>query len=246
MDVRRAPLRTLPADTRAPADYGPHHWFGFLCADGCIVQRRGCGEVHLVLAQRDIGHLQRFAAFVGTDKPVRKETHHDTDRLGLYSRHMSDDLIRLGCPPRKSLTLTYPAISPALEAHFVRGYFDGDGSAHKGGCATGGILSLVGTSAFLEGVREAIRTATGAAGTLKPHSHSTIMYLRYSGAFQMWAVADWLYSGTTVYLERKQAAVVALPRGKRKGYPTVGRYVGTAGNVSSETIRTSIEAQKGM
>ena len=72
------------------------------------------------------------------------------------------------------------------------------------------------------------------------------MYLHYSGQFQSWAVADWLYRGATVYLERKYAVIATFPRGKRQGYPTAGRYCGTAGNVSSETIRKYIEAQKGI
>jgi hypothetical protein len=53
------------------------------------------------------------------------------------------------------------------------------------------------------------------------------MYLRYHGQFQMWAVADWLYSGATVYLERKHAAVAAFPRSRRQGHPAARRYVGT-------------------
>src|SRR5437588_10086868 len=116
---------TLPEDAFAEVtDEATAYWFGFLCADGCVMQRRGCGEVHLVLAKRDSGHLERFAAFVGTDKPVRKEARYDTYRVALYSRLMSDNLIRLGCPPGKSLTLTFPVVTRDLEAHFVRGYFD--------------------------------------------------------------------------------------------------------------------------
>jgi hypothetical protein len=131
--------------------------------------------------------------------------------------------------------------------HFVRGYVDGDGSARKGGWHTeDGILTIVGTGAFLEGLRQTIRLATGATGGLTHHCRGIVMYLRYSWQFQSWAVADWPYSGATVCLERKHAAAAAFSRGKRKGYPTARRHVGTAGNVSSGTIRTYSEVQKGM
>jgi hypothetical protein len=227
-------------------DEATAYWFGFLCADGCISQRRGSGAVHLVLARRDLSHLERFAAFMATDKPLRKTRRYNTYELVLYSRPLSDDLIWLGCTVRKSLTLTWPVLSLGLETHFVRGYFDGDGSAHAGGRYKGGVLAFVGTAPFLSRVQETIRLATGAQGGITPHSRSAAMYLRYSGQFQTWAVADWLYQGATVYLERKHAAVALFPRGKRKGYPTAGRYIGTAGSVSSETIRKYIEAQQGV
>src|SRR5438270_57920 len=38
------------------------------------------------------------------------------------------DLVKLGITERKSLTLTPPIIPKRLIRHFVRGYFDGDGS----------------------------------------------------------------------------------------------------------------------
>lgn len=45
---------------------------------------------------------------------------------------MKTDLIRLGCVPNKSLILKFPSenifSNPELIRHFIRGYFDGDGS----------------------------------------------------------------------------------------------------------------------
>ena len=72
------------------------------------------------------------------------------------------------------------------------------------------------------------------------------MILCYCGAFQVATIGDWLYANATVWLERKRARIVSFPRGKRKRYPTARRYVGTAGSVSSETIRKYIEAHKGI
>jgi len=43
---------------------------------------------------------------------------------------MKDDLIALGCIPRKSLLLKFPTSNQVPEhliRHFIRGYFDGDG-----------------------------------------------------------------------------------------------------------------------
>ena len=48
------------------------------------------------------------------------------------SPHLINTLISYGCTPKKSLTLKFPDISifknMDLIRHFIRGYFDGDGS----------------------------------------------------------------------------------------------------------------------
>lgn len=44
---------------------------------------------------------------------------------------MMGDLISNGCVPKKSLILKFPEediVSKELQSHFIRGYFDGDGS----------------------------------------------------------------------------------------------------------------------
>ena len=61
----------------------------FLCADGCVVLRRGSGEVHLVLQKKDMLHLERYRTFVDTTAPVRKETNYQTYRVSLYSLHLA-------------------------------------------------------------------------------------------------------------------------------------------------------------
>lgn len=53
-------------------------------------------------------------------------------RIQISSKTLTADLLKLGCTPRKSLTLKFPNDgifkSNDLIRHFIRGYFDGDGS----------------------------------------------------------------------------------------------------------------------
>src|SRR5690606_8445162 len=52
-------------------------------------------------------------------------------RLNLNSKKMYNDLLDKGITPRKSLTLKPPKNVPKdLVRHWIRGYFDGDGSVH--------------------------------------------------------------------------------------------------------------------
>jgi intein/homing endonuclease len=60
--------------------------------------------------------------------PTSKETHRYA-RLTVYSKKICEDLDRLGCMPNKSVLLKFPSyLRPNLLRHFMRGYFDGDGS----------------------------------------------------------------------------------------------------------------------
>ncbi len=49
----------------------------------------------------------------------------------IHSKKMCKDLISLGCTPKKSLNIKFPSNLPRRYLkHFVRGYFDGDGSIY--------------------------------------------------------------------------------------------------------------------
>ena len=53
--------------------------------------------------------------------------------LAIVSDKLSSALSKLGGTPRKSLTLEFPKFIPKhLMSHFIRGYFDGDGSVWNG------------------------------------------------------------------------------------------------------------------
>ena len=67
---------------------------------------------------------------------------------------MWESLNKLGCKPNKSLILEFPKeeyfTSPDLIRHFIRGYWDGDGSL--GIYNNINYASVIGTKAFVEGV----------------------------------------------------------------------------------------------
>ena len=106
------------------------YWLGFLMADGVVSDRakRGALQLHVHLGTKDRDHLQKFHIDIESKNKIANcsssiRSFHSSDK-------MCEDLIRHGCTPRKSLTLKYPTTVPIeLTGHFVRGYFDGDGSA---------------------------------------------------------------------------------------------------------------------
>jgi len=117
------------------------YWLGFFYADGYVnitKQKKQTGhEVGLELKKSDIGHLKKFNKSInGNFKPIirtRKPTTFvkkfiDTCSIRIYSKKMVYDLINAGVTQRKTFTIEFPFIEDYLVRHFIRGFFDGDGS----------------------------------------------------------------------------------------------------------------------
>jgi len=110
------------------------YWAGFLAADGSLVDNgKGARIIAVMLARKDREHLSSFTRCAGSEHPV-----HDLVAAGvpesqvrISSRRWWDDLhIRFNLTQRKSFTLQPPPQMPdEMNWHYVRGYFDGDGTA---------------------------------------------------------------------------------------------------------------------
>lgn len=137
------------------------YFLGFLYADGNIYMKKH--RVQILLHQQDEHILKLFASLVGhtgtlyTERGIHK-------RLTITSKQMCQDLIFHGCVPRKSLILEFPkTVSNELLPHFVRGFFDGDGSIYLGRNRTTNKMnpnarriSLTSTEKFLDSLSEVL------------------------------------------------------------------------------------------
>lgn len=109
------------------------YWLGFMFADGYIVDHsKNYGEdcFGIKLHQKDWNHLEKFKKDLNATNPIL-DTSGETPscRLLCTSQKTVNDLIDKGCIKQKSLLLEPPKNIPEeLLFHFIRGYFDGDGS----------------------------------------------------------------------------------------------------------------------
>ena len=177
------------------------YWLGFLYADGAI----GSSDtgIELSLKSSDSLHLEKFIRSLGfTTKKIFKDN--IRCRVSFRNKHMHDSLIKLGCTPRKSLTLTFPSneqVPAHLIKHFVRGYIDGDGSVmiglnHKKERVVPR-LSILGTKDFLT---DLIKTM---GWKLNYISHpSGAFQVEWSGKYVFKYLED-LYKNSSFYLDRK-------------------------------------------
>jgi intein/homing endonuclease len=106
---------------------------GFIAADGCILLGpRNGGTLSITVSQKDKEILKKINHNMKSNYPIRNiKTNLGTSacRLDITVREIVDDLIKIGITPKKSKTLKWPQSIPSeLSWHFIRGYYDGDGS----------------------------------------------------------------------------------------------------------------------
>lgn len=176
------------------------YWLGFLFADGYNDETSGC--IELALASKDRNHLLEFKKAIGSGHPLidRRVNGYDSCRLSFSCREMSDDLAKHGCVKAKSLVLKYPTTVPEhLTHHFIRGYFDGDGSVMYNKNTNRYNTSLVGTEEFLNEVcRQAQMTQTKL--TKKGNAYT----LQHGGRKNILKLHNYLYNDATIFMSRKK------------------------------------------
>lgn len=181
------------------------YWLGMLMADGCISIKKS-GQKIIALAVKDEELPVNFIKAIQGNF-IRKQ-YNDVFGVYLTSPQMFNDLNSHGCTPRKSLTLKFPHISDDLIHHFIRGYFDGDGSVYithpKNNNNTNTIYTnygvcIMGTFEFLLKVQSYI------GGNLsKEYRRKTNTWkLTFSGRKKVQAFYNYLYKDATTFLKRK-------------------------------------------
>lgn len=113
------------------------YFLGWMYSDGHINDRSGVPDRFelLICGDEELEILERFKLelkFTGNirKKKKLKERFKQPYRLNVGSRKIANDLVRLGCPPRKSLIIKFPTFDQVPEylmRHFIRGFMEGDG-----------------------------------------------------------------------------------------------------------------------
>lgn len=108
------------------------YWLGVMYADGNVSSNKKNTTGRVVFSSTDKCWVEDFSKALSYTGPVREEIHKKFNKsiwkITIDSRELYEDLVKLGCIERKSLILRFPNIPDDLVNHFIRGYFDGDGS----------------------------------------------------------------------------------------------------------------------
>jgi len=206
---------------------------GLLYADGYNNTDRN--SVSLSLKESDKEILEKVTSLIQPTKPLSYldtstqkktkgfENSQSQYRLDITNKHVSQRLVELGCGKAKTHNLKFPTeeqVPSHLVRHFIRGYFDGDGSVSGDKQKQ---FSFVGTIDFLLPLQHVLMKELDFSQTKFDKRHkdrdNNIRSLRYCGNNRCIVFRDWLYKGATIYLERKKKifdSYVPFEREERK------------------------------
>lgn len=213
------------------------YWLGFLYADGNVINY-GKYEMKLSLAYKDLSHIEKFANAMiknGNGKDLVhpyqariKGKEYPSAKIVINNKEIVEQLINLGCKPNKSLSLTFPTdqqVPKKLVRHFIRGYFDGDGSIStpryaqsiEKKCAgqlreNGRTISFLGTYSFLTSVINIFQNICTDFGTVNLNQKKNNQAWQFSKTKYDTnkEIYEYLYKDATIYLERKYKRFASL------------------------------------
>lgn len=176
---------------------------GYWFADGNMYSQPSCGGYTVSIGSKDREHLEIMRMAIGLGR-ISVITGSDVYKLVICRKAMHESLARLGGSERKSLTLTWPYVPDEHLPHLVRGYTDGDGCLtwHRSGRSIQPLIQIVGTSAFLNGLAQAVHEQTDISIPVC-HFTSRVHTIKWYGLHAK-CLAIWLYQQHPgLALERK-------------------------------------------
>lgn len=187
---------------------------GFLYADGNNNLTKQ--TISMSLQEDDFEILEAIRKEIGSEKPLKfidysnkhdfGYTYKNQYRLLMHSKHMSETLRDLGMVPNKSLVLEFPKIDPELYSHFIRGYFDGDGSVHFSTTIHSNCLvTITSTLPFCEKIKAILETELKVhIGIRDASNNNGITKVAYvSGKNQLKKIYNYLYKDASLFMSRK-------------------------------------------
>ena len=181
---------------------------GLLYADGCNMKT----GFNITLQEQDKDILEKLKCEIGYKSELSLKIRNEENwsncfSLTIHSVEIAKDLEKLGCVPNKSLVLKFPAeeqVPRHLWKHFIRGYFDGDGSIFY---SKNWYANFCGTKEFLNGVQDLLHTELGFVPVKllksKSDSLSNNYQFRVGGNKKALVFFNWLYTDSSIHLERK-------------------------------------------
>lgn len=200
------------------------YWLGFIFADGYISSSKYTFEISLKGADKH--HLDKFNNFMQHEDQNHVKLSNiklngkifERCRWSVTNKHLWKTLNNLGCTPQKSLTLQFPNLNifktKNLICHFIRGYFDGDGSFSRtiNARTVSPNVSLLGTYEFLSQISN-VSTIKGHFLHDKRHDQNT--HIMYFTQFDTIIFLDYIYRNASIYLDRKYNLYLFFQNGRR-------------------------------
>lgn len=171
---------------------------GWLYSDGNVTQDKRTFRFHQ--NKKDLEIFIKIKKLMKSNHKIKISGNYLS--FVVHSTKMCKKLIKLGCMPRKANKIRFPKNIPAPHInHFVRGYFDGDGSISFNKPNTIRIR-FIGNERFMKALKKEIYIQTGIKGKTK-EALSPLWKIDFYGDNAR-NICKWMYKNSKGnYLKRK-------------------------------------------
>ena len=176
------------------------YWLGFLYADGYVRMKDGkSGELRLKLKDTDKAHIELFLNNLECEKPVICGVDGKSKfcSVTVYSNILVNKLFELGCVNNKTQKIRLPKLEKSLMSHFIRGYFDGDGSVSKvKNRPNSFVVSICSNNDFNDDIINFL-------GFGKPYKYENYSVIKFNKIMDIINFKNYIYTNAVTLLERK-------------------------------------------
>ena len=183
---------------------------GFIYADGYIDSSKT--KLKFTLAEKDKDVLEKIKSILRSNSPIKRKEGRQikgTDYFGsstvtlmISNAQICQDLEKHGAFYKKSLKLQFPLfLKDELIRHFIRGYFDGDGSITFGRHDFPKI-SIASNKEFLEGIHD-ILLKENIISNIYASNRSKVNSLEINAKSSVEKFLNYIYKDSNIFMERK-------------------------------------------
>lgn len=192
-------------DTFSYYDEYSCYWAGFLAADGNVDSKK---RVRLMLKYDDITHLEKFKELIGSTHTISS----NTDKYNRCSFEFTNTKIwqdlqdNFYIIPNKTNKLKLPEHLGNNMVHYIRGYFDGDGSICESFSNKNSITSSIyatfcsGCVEYANSLFSYLNKELGVQGHNQVFENKNQIKYNTNDAKTL---LSWMYKDSNVYLDRK-------------------------------------------
>lgn len=188
---------------------------GFICADGFVGSE---AYNNIVIQSNDLDIIQKIAeelSYTGEIRKTQKGGFKNSKNgyvINFSNKTMANDLRNLGIRPNKSLEFDKLLEIPTnLQRHFLRGYFDGDGSIthyikkrkykEKTYAYDSMVMTIIATPKLIEEIVENFKIQKY---SIQDSKTKGLVYLRINADSQIKEIYKLMYDNATIFLSRKK------------------------------------------
>jgi len=172
------------------------YFLGLLASDGSISKDRN--RIVLSLHKQDKQILDIFSGIIGTTVKYMK-TKPNMCTVTFTSKQIKKDLLKYKITPNKINTIQLPNINSLLLKHFIRGYFDGDGSINQYN-----VYVCSKSKNIITDIKDHLNSQIeDLLSDIYLQAKTGVYYLRFLGFKERRKVLSYLYENANIYLERK-------------------------------------------